>query len=68
MEEAKNDKETKLEKLIKQYGPLKNFNNFEEKNNELNKEYTVYRHDYRMFLTEEELKDRDLSDLPELSI
>jgi len=67
IEQAKNDKESYKDKLIKKFGPLALFDNYDEKY-KINTEYTVYKHDYKKFLTKDELKDYDFSDLPEISI
>lgn len=67
MEEVEAAKETYEETLIKKYGPYNYYNKYDE-NYELNKDFTVFKHDYRSFLTEEELKTADLSDLTKLEL
>eukprot|EP00826_Nyctotherus_ovalis_P039134 TRINITY_DN3735_c0_g2_i2.p1 TRINITY_DN3735_c0_g2~~TRINITY_DN3735_c0_g2_i2.p1 ORF type:complete len:513 (-),score=168.28 TRINITY_DN3735_c0_g2_i2:1403-2941(-) len=67
MEETEAAKETYDERLIKKYGPFNYYNKYDE-NYELNKDFTVLKHDYRSFLTEEELKTADLSDLKNLEL
>jgi hypothetical protein len=67
LKEVENNEESYEEMLMKKYGPFNYYDNYEE-NYELNKEISVLKHDYRSFLTKEELKTADLSDLKEISI
>ena len=66
LKEAEESEESYEEMLMKKYGPFNYYDNYEE-NYELNNEYSILKHDYKSFLTKEELKTADLSVLKEIS-